>query len=193
MINYQQVNFETSVASQQQLFPSDLPEIVFSGRSNVGKSSLINKLCNRKALAHTGGTPGKTRTINFYKHPQLRLVDLPGYGYAKCSMEERAEWGVLIEQYFDGRRDIRLVCALVDARHAVTQDDLLMLDFLAQMGFAFTVVATKSEKLKNSEKTAFLESLPEQLRTQVLFTSARSGEGIEALKNAVEKALCARQ
>lgn len=189
MMNYQLVAFQTSVASAAQLFASDLPEIVFAGRSNVGKSSLINRLCGRKTLAHTGATPGKTQTINFYAHPQFRLVDLPGYGYAKCSMEKRADWGKLIEQYFDGRRDIRLVLALVDVRHAPSQDDLLMLDFLEQMGFPFLIIATKCDKCKPREQESFAQWLPERFRTMLILTSAQTGQGINMLKEAVEEAI----
>ena len=189
MINYQLVTFQTSVASQEQLFTSDLPELVFAGRSNVGKSSLINKICNRKSLAHTGGTPGKTRTINFYRHPQFRFVDLPGYGYAKCSREQRADWGRLIEQYFDGRRDVRLVCALMDSRHAVTDDDRLMLDFLRRTALPFVIVGTKCEKIRPEELDSFRQSLPAELADGVLLVSARSGEGVDELKGRLEAAL----
>lgn len=189
MINYNPVVFQTSVATQAQLFPSDLPEIVFAGKSNVGKSSLINKLCSRKALAHTGNTPGKTQTINFYQHPQFRLVDLPGYGYAKRSQEKRADWGMLIEQYFDGRRDIRLVCALIDVRHEPSTDDRLMLDFLLHMGLPFVIAATKSDKLKPRELEEFSSYLSPDLARRVIYTSAVTGNGIDLLKLEIEKAL----
>lgn len=108
--------FETSVGDGSQLFPSTLPEVVFSGRSNVGKSSLINRLLSRKSLARTSATPGKTATINFYRLDTVRLVDLPGYGYAKVSDREKKKWSDVIRRYFEDDRDLRLVVQLVDIR-----------------------------------------------------------------------------
>ena len=123
--------FETSVGKLQQLQPSTLPEIALCGRSNVGKSSLINRLLSRKSLARTSATPGKTATINFYRVDALRLVDLPGYGYAKVSAQEKQRWGQLIEGYFDADRDLRLALQLVDMRHPPTADDFQMMTYLA--------------------------------------------------------------
>ena len=120
--------FEFAAGRVEQLPPDDLPEIVFSGRSNVGKSSLINKLVNRKALARVSATPGKTGTINFYRLADCRLVDLPGYGYAKVSQTEKLRWANLVEGYFSAGRRIGLVVQIVDMRHKPTADDLHMID-----------------------------------------------------------------
>lgn len=123
-MNFQKVEFELAAGRKDQLPRGELPEIVFSGKSNVGKSSLINKLVNRKALARVSATPGKTATINFYKLPECRLVDLPGYGYARVSKSERDRWASLVEGYFAQDRNIALVIQLVDMRHKPTADDL---------------------------------------------------------------------
>ena len=124
--------FEAAAGKPDQLPEDSFPEIVFSGRSNVGKSSLINKLLNRKALARVSATPGKTGTINFYRVPGCRLVDLPGYGYAKVSQNEKLRWAQLVEGYFGAGRRICLVIQIVDMRHKPTADDLHMVDFLLQ-------------------------------------------------------------
>ena len=113
-MQFHQVLFETSFGLAEQLPPSELPEVAFAGRSNVGKSSLINKLFQRKNLARVSSMPGKTTTINFFRLPQLRIVDLPGYGYAKVSRSEKRRWGELMESYFRSERDIRLVVQLLD-------------------------------------------------------------------------------
>ncbi|HJD23891.1 MAG TPA: ribosome biogenesis GTP-binding protein YihA/YsxC, partial [Firmicutes bacterium] len=115
--------YEFSAGVADQLKPSTLPEIAFSGRSNVGKSSLLNKLLQRKSLARVSATPGKTATINFYRVDTMRLVDLPGYGYARVSDAERHRWADLIEGYFNDQRDLRLVLQLVDMRHPPSKDD----------------------------------------------------------------------
>ena len=132
--------------------PSDMPEIALVGRSNVGKSSLINCLTNRKNLARTSSTPGKTATINFYSiGDRYRLVDLPGYGYAKRSKEERESWGRMIEGYLAKRENLVRVIQLVDARHKPTADDNMMLDWINNYGYEPLLVATKLDKLKKSQ------------------------------------------
>lgn len=132
--------------------PSDMPEIALVGRSNVGKSSLINCLTNRKNLARTSSTPGKTATINFYSiGDRYRLVDLPGYGYAKRSKEERESWGRMIEGYLAKRENLVRVIQLVDARHKPTADDKMMLDWINNYGYEPLLVATKLDKLKKSQ------------------------------------------
>ena len=120
--------FEASAALSHQLVAPTLPEVAFSGRSNVGKSSLINALLNRKNLARTSATPGKTATVNFYRLDTMRMVDLPGYGYAKVSASEKKRWNTLIEGCFDADRDLRLVLQLVDMRHPPTGDDRMMIE-----------------------------------------------------------------
>ena len=129
-MNFQNVEFELAAGRKDQLPKGLLPEIVFSGKSNVGKSSLINKLVSRKALARVSATPGKTATINFYRLTECRFVDLPGYGYAKVSQSERARWASLVEGYFAQERPVAMVVQLVDMRHKPTADDLQMVDFL---------------------------------------------------------------
>ncbi len=153
-MRFDQALFESAAGKAGQLPPSDLPEIVFSGRSNVGKSSLINKLVNRKALARVSATPGKTGTINFYRLPEARLVDLPGYGYAKVSQTEKLRWAELVEGYFAQERNIALVIQIIDMRHKPTADDMDMIDFLSANGFPFLIAATKSDKLNQTQRKA---------------------------------------
>lgn len=168
---------------------SDLPEIAFSGRSNVGKSSLLNKLVRRKALARVSGTPGKTREINFFRvNDAFHLVDLPGYGYARVSRAARQAWRPLIEGYLRTSEHLRGVVQLIDARHAPSADDLRMMDFLASLGVPTIVVATKVDKLGNAERPARLAELAEQLgveEDQLIPFSARTGEGRDDLAEAV--------
>ena len=179
-----------------QLPASDLPEIVFSGKSNVGKSSLLNKLVNRKALARVSATPGKTATINFYKLPECRLVDLPGYGYARVSKSERDRWASLVEGYFAQDRNIALVIQLVDMRHKPTADDLQMVNFLLQTGRPFIVVCTKSDKLnrtENQQQTGLFDELFRSQGISWLPFSAVKGVGLEDVKQAIETAVGSAQ
>ena len=160
MINWQNASFETSCGAPSQLFASDLPEIAFSGKSNVGKSSLINKLLNRKALAKTGAEPGKTRTVNFFNiDSQLRFVDLPGYGYAKVSKEIKDKWMRLMDAFWSSERDTRLVIQLIDLRNGPSADDMMMLDFLNHYGYEYVVAATKADKLSKSQRAENAEKL----------------------------------
>ncbi len=178
--------FETSAGVSGQLIASTLPEIAFSGRSNVGKSSLINKLLNRKSLARTSATPGKTATINFYKLDTMRLVDLPGYGYAKLSNAEKLRFSQTIEHYFDDDRDLRLVLQLIDMRHPPTANDFQMLDYLVQCEIPFVIVLTKADKLNKTEREKRLEALKEELANfegvQCIPFSAVNGEGVDTLR-----------
>ncbi len=183
--------FETSAGVSGQLIASTLPEIAFSGRSNVGKSSLINKLLNRKSLARTSATPGKTATINFYKLDTMRLVDLPGYGYAKLSNAEKQRFSQTIEHYFDDDRDLRLVLQLIDMRHPPTANDLQMLDYLVQCEIPFVIVLTKADKLNKTEREKRLEALREELAdfdgVQCIPFSAVNGEGVETLRTILDE------
>lgn len=182
--------FETSAGVSGQLIPSTLPEIVFSGRSNVGKSSLINKLVNRKALARTSATPGKTATVNFYKLDTLRLVDLPGYGYAKVSAAEKKRWGEMIERYFDADRDLRLVLQLVDMRHPPSADDYMMLEYMVDREIPFLIVLTKADKLNKTERTKRLAALESELAdyegVKLIPFSSITGEGVEELREILD-------
>ena len=145
-----------------------MPELAFAGRSNVGKSSLINSLLNRKNLARTSSSPGKTVTINFYNvNEEFFLVDLPGYGYAKASLAERAKWGKMIEKYLSTREVLRTVVLLVDIRHAPTKDDVMMYHWILENGLTPIVVATKLDKIKRSQKDKQLKQVRETLNADV--------------------------
>ena len=168
---------------------TDLPEIAFSGRSNVGKSSLLNTLVRRKALARVSATPGKTREINFFRvNDAFHLVDLPGYGYARVSKAARTAWRPLIEGYLRTSDRLRGVVQLVDARHPPSGDDLRMMDFLASLGVPTIVVATKIDKLSRTERAERLAALGPQLgveEDQLIPFSARTGEGRDELAQAL--------
>ena len=146
-------------------FPTEtLPEIAFAGRSNVGKSSLINSLLNRKNLARTSSSPGKTVTINFYNvNEEFFLVDLPGYGYAKTSLAERAKWGKMIEKYLGTRDSLKALVLLIDIRHAPTKDDVMMFNWVVDNGLTPIIVATKLDKIKRSQKDKQLKLLRDTL------------------------------
>lgn len=183
--------FEGAAGTAAQLPASDIPEVVFSGRSNVGKSSLINRLVNRKSLARTSATPGKTATINFYRLDTLRMVDLPGYGYAKVSDSEKRRWQELIEGYFDDERDMRLVLQLIDMRHPPSRDDYQMLEYMVEREIPFIVVLTKADKLNKSERAARLTALEQELAdyegvTAIPF-SAVSGEGADSVREILQQ------
>ena len=192
-MKYESFQFETSFGVSAQLKPSDLPEIVFSGRSNVGKSSLLNRLLGRKNLARVSAVPGKTATINFFRGDGVRFVDLPGYGYAKISQSEKKRWAELMEHYFTSGREIRLVIQLTDMRHPITPDDRSMLDFMEHNALPYVVVMTKSDKLNKSEYTARMQAIVQELdgyhpRAVVPF-SALKGQGVPELKTEIEKVL----
>ena len=188
-MNYNNCEFLASYGLSRQLPDSDRPEIVFSGRSNVGKSSLINKLCNRGKLARVSATPGKTATINFYKVDKAYFVDLPGYGYAKVSKTERDRWGKLMENYFQSAGLIHLGVQIVDARHKPTADDVTMHDYFVQTGCPVVIVANKLDKLKAREIEPNLAQIRETLSLRddelVIPFSAEKGTGKEQLIAAI--------
>jgi len=191
-MNYNNAIFEKAFGTFEQLETSDLPEICFSGRSNVGKSSLINRVLGRKSLARVSSTPGKTVTINFYKVDKIRLVDLPGYGYAKVPFEEKTRWSELMEGYFNSGRNIRMVFQLIDMRHKATDFDLSMLDFLSQMDIPFSVVLTKCDKLNKTEFANRLEALKCELSDfgddfDIIPFSSLKGVGVEQVREVIEK------
>lgn len=191
-MDFQNVTFELAAGRKDQLPKAGVPEIVFSGKSNVGKSSLINKLVNRKALARVSATPGKTATINFYRLPDCRLVDLPGYGYAKVSKGERDRWASLVEGYFAQKRNVALVIQLVDMRHKPTADDLQMIAFMQQTGLPFMVVCTKSDKLNKGEtekQAALFNQLFQEEEIVWQPFSSTKGTGLEELKQRIEAAV----
>ena len=190
-MNFNEVSFEFAAGTVDQLLESNLPEIVFSGHSNVGKSSLINKLVQRKALARVSAQPGKTATINFYRLQEFRLVDLPGYGYAKVSKAEKQRWASLIEGYLSSQRNIKLIVQIIDIRHKPTKDDYDMLSFLYNSNAPFVVVLTKKDKLK---KTAYdkridevLDELQDYEGIQLIPFSAIDGSGVDDIKEVIEE------
>jgi len=193
-MNYNNVTFEKAFGTFEQLTESDLPEICFSGRSNVGKSSLINKVLSRKSLARVSTKPGKTVTINFYKLDSLRLVDLPGYGYAKVPFAERDRWSDLMEGYFNSGRDIKMVFQLIDMRHPATEFDLVMLDFLKQMGLPYSIILTKSDKLNKAEFASRLSAVRNELGDladgiEIIPFSALKGSGTEDIRKIIEESI----
>ena len=193
MIKYESVQFETSFGRPDQMKESDLPEIAFSGKSNVGKSSLLNKVMGRKSLARVSSVPGKTVTINFFKLNACRFVDLPGYGYAKVSDSEKLRWADLMENYFKSGRNIKLVVQLVDMRHDLSPFDIDMLDFLSQTGYKFIVVMTKCDKLNKTERLKQTEKICTALakygNISVVAFSALKGEGTDEVRKLIEKSL----
>jgi GTP-binding protein len=172
---------------------SVLPEVAFAGRSNVGKSSLLNRLVHRKKFARVSNTPGRTREINFFMvNDAFVFVDLPGYGYARVSKERRAEWRPLIESYLRRSPQLRGIVQLLDVRHDPTNDDRLMLDFLSEIGVPTIVVLTKVDKLTPTERRKQLAELPLRLGVdaeQVIAFSASTGEGRDELAVAIESLL----
>lgn len=146
------VGLETVCGITSTLPDNKYPEIAFAGKSNVGKSSLINGLLNRKSLARTSATPGKTQTINFYNvNDELYLVDLPGYGYAKVSEAEKVKWGQLIERYLHNSKQLKAVFLLIDIRHEPSANDRMMYDWIVDMGYNPIIIATKLDKIKRSQ------------------------------------------
>lgn len=192
-MNYNKAEFEKSYGISSQLPPSDITEIAFAGRSNVGKSSLLNKLFNRKSLARVSSVPGKTITINFYDVDGYKFVDLPGYGYAKLSKSERDRFGELMEGYFQSRRNIKLVVQLVDMRHKPSQDDFGMIEFMKQMNIPFIVVCTKADKLKVKEFKKREQEIKEELSMVdsdlIIPFSSQNGLGLDKIKMLIEKSL----
>ena len=190
-MNFNEVSFEFAAGTVKQLPASDMPEVVFSGHSNVGKSSLINKLVQRKALARVSAQPGKTATINFYKLRNCRFVDLPGYGYAKVSKAEKERWASLVEGYLSSQRKIALIIQIIDIRHKPTKDDYDMLNFLYQCNAPFVIVLTKKDKLKKSAYEKRIEEIMDELQdyegVQLIPFSAVTGEGLDEVKSVIEE------
>lgn len=184
--------FVTSMSAYQAPQPA-LPQIAVAGKSNVGKSSLINSLCRRKALAKTSATPGKTRLINlFLLNDSFHLVDLPGYGFARVDKQEKVRWGEMMEKYFRETAELKLTLHLVDIRHEPTQDDLQMNAFLRGMGLPFLVVATKADKISRGARMKQLAPICRGLQVQpwqVICASSETGDGRDQILEALEKAL----
>lgn len=189
----QRAEFVTSLPAYRDFPGIGLPEIAFAGRSNVGKSSLLNSLTRRRGLAKVSGTPGKTRLINVFRvNDALHLIDLPGYGYAQVGRGEKRSWGEMMDGYFRRSEALRLTLHLVDIRHAPSQDDLTMNAFLRSSGLPFTVVATKLDKISRAQRMSCLSLLYRSLFVQpwqVIPYSSETGEGRDALLERIEAAI----
>lgn len=190
-LNYNKAEFTAAYGKFSQIPAPERIEIAFAGHSNVGKSTLINKLFNRKNLARVSSVPGKTATINFYGLENIYFVDLPGYGYAKVSKSEKERWSGLIEGYLSSDRDIRLVFMLVDMRHAPTKDDIQMINYLIDTEMPFVLVLTKADKLNKSERAKRLEAFKDEIPCfediHTIPFSSQTFEGVEELRQIVEE------
>ncbi|MBQ8076529.1 MAG: YihA family ribosome biogenesis GTP-binding protein [Oscillospiraceae bacterium] len=189
-LNVNKAEFVRSAASPEQFIRSSVPAVVFAGKSNVGKSSVINRILNRKNIARVGNTPGKTVHINYFLiDGKLYFLDLPGYGFASVSRSEKERWSVLMEQFFAEKDLYSLGILIVDARHAPTKDDVGMASFFRQSGVPFLVLANKTDKLKNSELNANLALIRQTLDLgddiSLIPFSAQSGQGRDLLLSAV--------
>ena len=189
-----QVNLETVCGITSVLPKNQKPEVAFAGKSNVGKSSLINSLVNRKALARTSSQPGKTQTINFYNvNDTMFLVDIPGYGYAKVPQSEKEKWGKLIERYLHGSQQLRAVFLLIDIRHEPGANDKIMYEWICHNGYEPIIIATKLDKIKRSQIQKQVKLIREGLKvrpgTQIIPFSSETKQGVAEVWNLMES-LC---
>ena len=190
-INYQLARFEASYGTVESIPEPTQPEVSVAGRSNVGKSSLLNKLFGRKNLVKVSSTPGKTCNVNFFDVDGITFVDLPGYGFARVSKAEKERWSELIGGYFELERSFNLVLSLVDIRHEAQKLDQQMIGFLQDAGLPYLVVLTKGDKLgrgKQNSQAALLSRQLEVPRDQMIITSAQTGQGIDELKTRIAAA-----
>lgn len=193
-MNIHNVNFLISAVNPKQYPDTHVPELAFAGRSNVGKSSLINKLLNRKNLARVSQKPGKTATINFYDiDGAINFVDLPGYGFARVSKEEKKKWGTIIETYLNSRENLSQVILLVDSRHTPTEDDRTMMGFIRAVCDRAVVIATKCDKLKKSELEPRMYDIIKTLRLEgddiIIPFSTVKGMGVEEFWSYVDEVI----
>lgn len=190
-MNYSKAEFYSSYGKFSQIPPCDRIEIAFAGRSNVGKSTLINKIFNRKNLARVSSVPGKTATINFYSLENIYFADLPGYGYAKVAKSEKERWSELIEGYLNSDRDIRLVFSLIDMRHPPTADDIHMINYLIESELPFVIVLTKADKLKKMERERRMEALKTEIpyydQIHIVPFSSMTFEGVEEIRRIIDE------
>lgn len=190
-INYQLARFEASYGTVESIPEPTQPEVSVAGRSNVGKSSLLNKLFGRKNLVKVSSTPGKTCNVNFFDVDGITFVDLPGYGFARVSKTEKDRWSDLIGGYFELERSFNLVLSLVDIRHEAQKLDRQMIAFLQDAGLPYLVVLTKGDKLSRNKQNAQAALLSKQLevpRDQMIITSSETGQGIDELKSRIAEA-----
>ena len=185
---------ETVCGITSSLPDNQWPEIAFAGKSNVGKSSLINGLLNRKALARTSAQPGKTQTINFYNvNKELYFVDLPGYGYAKVSVEIRAKWGRMIEKYLHTSKQLRKVFLLIDIRHVPSENDCMMYDWIVDNGYEPVIICTKLDKIKRSQVQKNLKQIREKLDlvpgTRMIPFSAQTKQGRDEIWQLIDETI----
>lgn len=186
------VNLETVCGVTSKLPDNALPEVAFAGKSNVGKSSLINALMNRKSYARTSAQPGKTQTINFYNiNEELYFVDLPGYGYAKASKTEVEKWGRMIERYLKTSKKLRCIFLLIDIRHEPGSNDRMMYDWVCASGFTPVIIATKLDKIKRSQIDKQIKLIRTTLHTDAVIVpfSATSKQGREEIYEIIDKIL----
>ncbi len=191
MMKIKEATFITSVASSDKFYKTDKPIVAVAGKSNVGKSSLINMLANRKKLAKTSVTPGRTRLINYFDFGEFVLADLPGYGFAKVSKEEKKKWAVLLENFLATEK-ITLLLSLVDSRHEPTADDKMMINYLYHYAVPFTLVATKTDKLAKTRVKPRLKEIATDLRVgvaDIIGSSAENGLGKQEIFSAIEQAI----
>ena len=188
-MQFNKAEFAAAYGSFSQIPACSRMEIAFAGRSNVGKSTLINKIFNRKNLARVSAVPGKAATINFYQLEHVYFVDLPGYGYAKVAKSEKERWAGLIEGYLNSERDIRLIFLLIDMRHAPSADDLHMIDYLVEAELPFVVILTKADKLKKMARQARMEAFAQEIpyfsELTVIPFSSQTFEGVEQVRQII--------
>ena len=191
-VRYNDARFVASYGKAEQIPEPSMPEVSFAGRSNVGKSSLLNKLLGRKALAKVSSQPGRTANVNFFEADGIDFVDLPGYGFAKVSKAERARWAALISGYFEQERSFNLVVVLVDIRHDAQELDRQMIGILQEGGYPFVVALTKADKVsrgKQGQQRAALARAFDVDAGRLIVTSSQTGQGIDELQRRIEEAV----